>query len=166
MIKLSTDAWVNKDVCQVVYVMEDLVLTKADLEEFKKGLGDQWVNLYVEGYSEITSFRFARETRSVLDVLILNITYENKIGITREDIALKLGIHTTKVSRAFKALREKWIIYPIICREDRRRVNYYFNPRYYWVGAEADRMALMNVLDKTNLVKAVRAAREQGLEAI
>lgn len=147
----------------MVFVRDELVLGPDDFEEFRKGLGKTWVNQYDEGLAEMQAFNFSRITRRVLDTLVLHIDFDNLITISAEEIAATLQMSQPNVSRAFKFLRERWIIYPIQKKD--KNIAYVFNPRYYWRGAEDKRMARLKELDNLNLVANVRAAREAGLEA-
>lgn len=98
----------------------------------RNGFGEGWLAMGQYETLDVLIDEFGRlEDVKVFFVLLKHLTYDNHISAKQVDIAHRLGMHATNVSRAMRRLMEMGAIF----KGSRPGYPYRLNPEFGWKGS-------------------------------
>jgi predicted transcriptional regulator len=113
--------------------------------------GNRWMMTFQDSLAKIAIDKdMTGETLKVMLLLMSELEFENYITIKQVELAKKLEMQTSHISRAMKLLTSKEIILKV---KEGRTAGYKLNPQYGWKGQvsnrnkEIDRIVNQRVVD-------------------
>lgn len=102
--------------------------------------GPDFIMVYQEVGRQILEGNMCLSTSKVFFYLIMNITFENFIGIDLKTISEKINMPLPTVKKAMKELKDAGMLMSIKDNFDTRRNIYRLNPIVGWKGKQTNRI--------------------------
>lgn len=116
-----------------------------------KIIGNRWIMTFQDSLEIIATDKdLTGQTLKVMLLLMGNLEFENYIKVRQTDVAKKLEMHKTDVSKAMRVLVGKGIILKV---KEGTTTGYKLNPHYGWKGKvsnmekERERIVKQRVVD-------------------
>ena len=120
--------------------------------------GNRWMMTFQDSLAKIATDKdMTGEALKVMLLLMSELEFENYIHIKQVELAKKLEMQTSHISRAMKLLTSKEIILKV---KEGKTAGYKLNPQYGWKGQvsnrnkEIDRIVNQRVVDMKEYLKA------------